>query len=126
MNSKRNTTSKSMSTEKSKTSNKDINSELWTNGEREKLKSLYRCEIIQENCSPLDLKNTNLPYDTYIVTYFIDDRVYYDLTRATKKSDIFDMYWDKFRKDLKGIRFGYGKINPKLWGYKSPEKKKRK
>jgi hypothetical protein len=36
------------------------------------------------------------------------------------------MYWDKFRENLKSIEFGYGRINPKLWGYKTPEKKKRK
>jgi hypothetical protein len=36
------------------------------------------------------------------------------------------MYWDKFRENLKSIGFGYGRHNPKTWGYKAPEKKKRK
>ena len=36
------------------------------------------------------------------------------------------MYWDKFGSNLKSIDFGNGRINPKLWGYKAPESKKRK
>jgi hypothetical protein len=36
------------------------------------------------------------------------------------------MYWDKFRENLKSIEWGYGKVSPKIWGYKAPEKKKRK
>ena len=41
-------------------------------------------------------------------------------------ANIFDMYWDKFREGLKSIDFGYGRVNPRLWGYQSPKTKKRK
>jgi hypothetical protein len=37
------------------------------------------------------------------------------------------MYYDKYGPGaVKKIDFGYGRTNPKLWGYKQPEKKKRK
>ena len=40
---------------------------------------------------------------------------------------IFDMYYDRYGKGaVKAIDFGYGSVNPKMWGYKAPEKKKRK
>ena len=40
---------------------------------------------------------------------------------------IFDLYFDKFGKgSLQGIDFGYGNINPSMWGYKVKEKKKKK
>jgi hypothetical protein len=36
------------------------------------------------------------------------------------------MYWDRYREGIKSINFGYGRVNPKLWGEKPKEKKKRK
>jgi len=36
------------------------------------------------------------------------------------------MYWDKIRSNLNKIDWGYGRINPKLWGYQVPKSKKRK
>ena len=42
--------------------------------------------------------------------------------------NIFDFYYDRYGAGaLISIDFGYGQINPKMWGYKPPgEKKKRK
>ena len=37
------------------------------------------------------------------------------------------MYYDKFGPGVvKKIDWGYGRVSPKIWGYKSPEKKRRK
>ena len=37
------------------------------------------------------------------------------------------MYYDKYGPgSVQKIDFGYGKSRPKMWGYKSPEGKKRK
>jgi hypothetical protein len=37
------------------------------------------------------------------------------------------MYYDTYGPGtLKKIDFGYGRVNPKLWGYRQPEKKKRR
>ena len=50
-----------------------------------------------------------------------------DLTRSGKQSNVFDMYYDRYGKDaLKGIEWGYGTVNPSMYGFKKPEKKARK
>ena len=36
------------------------------------------------------------------------------------------MYYDRYGKgSVQRIDFGYGAVNPKLWGYKSKDKKKK-
>ena len=97
----------------------------WTPTEKESCKSKYGCDILIENGSYADVCTKEAPNDARIVKYIVDEKICFDLTRGTR-SKLFDMYWDKFRGNLKTIEFGYGRINPKLWGYKVPEKKKRK
>lgn len=116
-----------MSNSKPETSNKENrNKKFWTDEEKEKSISLYGCEILLEKSTPEDLKNKNLPNDTYIVSYCDNGVFCCDLVRSTKKSNIFDMYWDKVRTDLINIEYGYGTVNPKNWGYQAPKNKKRK
>lgn len=122
----RNITPKTMSAEKDKASDKENNLEVWTPHERELSKSRYGCEIIQERCTLRDAKNPDLPLDAYLVSYLLDGKVCYDITRSPKQSKIFDLYWDKFREGFKGMRWADGKVNPKLWGYQAPKSKKRK
>lgn len=98
----------------------------WTPAEKENSKQKYGCEILVENGTWEQVCTKEAPNDARIVKYEVDGQICYDLTRANKQVDIFDMYWDKFREGIKSIEFGHGRISPKLWGYKSPEKKKRK
>jgi len=114
-----------MSTEKTKTSEKEKN-ETWTVQERESLKSRYGCEILKHNCTLEEAKVTDVPKDAYIVTYVVSGKVCYDLTRSGKRVNVFDMYYDSMGDAILSIQWGCGKINPKLWGYKAPERKKRK
>lgn len=107
------------------TQNTEKHMDHWTSVEKETCKSRYGCDILIENGSYADVCTKDAPNDAYIVKYVVDDNICYDLTRGTRVR-LFDMYWDKFRGNLKHIDFGYGRVNPKLWGYKSPEKKKRK
>lgn len=97
----------------------------WTSAEKETCKSRYGCEILIENGSYSEVCTKDSPNDAYIIKYLVDDKICFDLTRGGRIK-LFDMYWDKFRGNLKSIDFGYGRINPKLWGYQSPQKKKRK
>lgn len=100
--------------------------QIWTTQEQEHVRSRYGCEILKQNCTLEEAKDKNFPSDAYIVTYIHNDKVCYDLTRG-KKVFIFDMYYDKLGKEaIQKIDWGYGRINPKVWGYKAPEKKKRK
>ena len=99
----------------------------WTAVEKETCKSRYGCDILIENGSYTDVCTKEVPNDAYIIEYFVDEKICFDLTRGSRIR-LFDMYWDKFRENLKSIDFGHGRINPKLWGYsnKNTKTKKRK
>lgn len=90
------------------------------------LPSRYGCEIILEKTTLEQAKNSSFPSDAVLITYVVDGETYLDLTRGTRVR-IFDMYHDTYGLGaLKKINFGYGKLNPKLWGYQKPEKKSRR
>lgn len=87
----------------------------------------YGCEILLEKTTLDKAKDSSLPNDAYLIWYIVDDEEYLDLTRCPKRANLFDMYYDKYGPgSVKKIDFGYGRVSPKLWGYKQPEKKKRK
>lgn len=101
--------------------------DCWTIQEKKELPSRYGCELIYENSSLEQAKDPSLPSDAYLVFYEIDGSERMDVCRGKRRVDIFDLYYDKFGPNvLKKITWGYGKKNPKLWGYKAPEPKKRK
>jgi len=100
--------------------------EVWSNQERETSKSLYGCEILHERCKKEDSKNNQLPSDSYLITYTIDESTCYDIVRTSKQVNVFDMYYDKFKDSLQSIEWTNGRISPRLWGYKPPQTKKRK
>jgi hypothetical protein len=108
-----------------KTSSGEIHMDSWTPAEKETCKSRYGCEILIQDGSYAEVCTKDAPNDAYIVKYMLENKIHFDLTRGGRIK-LFDMYWDKFRENLKSIDFGYGRVSPKLWGYKSPEKKKRK
>ena len=98
----------------------------WTQEEKESLPPKYGCQILVEKASLQQQKDTSFPSDAYLVFYNIKDTSYVDICRGTKIK-IFDLYYDKFGPNVvTKIDWGYGRVNPKLWGYKTPEKKKRK
>ena len=115
-----------MSAEQEKTSNKENISEVWSNQERETSKSRYGCEILHQKCTRQEAKNKQLPTDSHLVTYIVDGNIFHDIIRTSKKVNIFDMYYDKFGNCLKSIEWTEGSVNPRLWGYKPPQPKKRK
>lgn len=107
------------------TKNTEKHMDYWTPAEKENCKSRYGCDILVENGSYADVCTKDVPNDAYIVKYIVDEKICFDLTRGTR-SRLFDMYWDKFRENVKSIEFGYGRMNPKTWGYQAPKTKKRK
>lgn len=86
----------------------------------------YGCEIVLEKTTLDEVKNPSFPTDAYLIWYMIDNVEYLDLTRCSKKTNLFDMYYDKYGSgSIMKIDFGYGKKNPKFWGEKITEKKKK-
>ena len=86
----------------------------------------YSCQVLQENTTLEKADDKSFPTDAYRVWYNVDGKELLDVTRSAKKSNIFDMYYDKYKKDLKRIEYGSGTVNPTQWGYKKPEKKRRR
>ena len=83
-------------------------------------------QILHQNCDLEIANDRSLPYTAYIVTYEIDGAIAHDLIIPDKQVEIFDYYWDRYREGLKGWKQSEGRVNPKLWGYKPKEEKKRR
>jgi hypothetical protein len=83
-------------------------------------------KILHQNCDPSVADDRSLPYNAYLVTYEIDGAITYDLVIPDKQLEIFDYYWDRYREGLKGWKQSEGRVNPKLWGIKPKESKKKK
>lgn len=107
-------------------SSREKSLETWSPQERETFKSRYGCEILKHNCTLEEAKDKQVPNDAYIVTYVRNGKICYDLTRSSKRVNIFDMYYDNLGNVLKSIDWGYGRISPKIWGCEPPKSKKRK
>ncbi len=89
--------------------------------------SEYSCEIILEKTTKDKAEDRKFPTDAFIVRYLCDGTEYLDVTRSGKQANVFDMYYDRYGKDsVKRIDWGHGTVNPSSWGYKTPEKKKRR
>lgn len=84
------------------------------------------CQVLKKNCDRVDAKDKSLPNNSYLVTYIVKDALQYDIVICNKRADIFDMYWDLHRENLKKIEWTSGTVNPKLWGYKAPDSKKKR
>lgn len=105
----------------------EVNLENDSNNKNDVLPSKYGCQILFQDTTLEQVKDPSLPTDAYLVYYKFQEKICLDLCRGGKRADIFDFYYDKYGKDsLQKISWGYGKCNPRIWGYKSPEKKKRK
>lgn len=88
--------------------------------------STYGCEVLLEKTTLQQAKDPSFPNDAYLIWYNFNEEIFIDLVRGTRVK-IFDMYYDKYGPgSVQKIDFGYGRTNPKIWGYKTPEKKKRK
>ena len=87
----------------------------------------YSCQILQEKTTLEAANDKSLPNDARLIWYVVDGVEHIDLTRCRKTVELFDMYFDKYGKGaVQKIDFGYGTMNPKLWGNKPKETKKRK
>ena len=89
--------------------------------------SVYSCEIIQEKTTHEKADDRKLPSDAFNVTYVVEGETRLDITRSAKMANVFDMYYDRYGKDcVQKIDYGHGTINPGQWGYKAPEKKRKR
>lgn len=98
---------------------------MWTEEERRSTPKKYNCELIYPNATEDQAKDKSLPLDAYIVHYKDSEGdIVMDVCRTSKKVNLFDMYYDKF-KNVIDISFGYGVVNPRLWNIPAPKKGKK-
>ena len=89
--------------------------------------SEYSCEILQEKTTPEKANDRKLPSDAFNVTYVVEGETRLDVTRSGKMVNIFDMYYDRYGKgSVQKIDYGHGTVNPSQYGYKAPEKKRKR
>ena len=94
--------------------------------ERTILPGSYGCDILLQDTTLDKVKDPTFPNDAYLIWYNNEGTERLDLVRGSRVR-IFDMYYDKYGPGvIQKIDFGYGRTNPKLWGYKQPEKKKKR
>ncbi len=87
----------------------------------------YGCQILLEKTTLEIAKDKSFPNDAKLIWYKVDGKTYIDLTRCSKTVNLFDMYYDKYGPGaVQKIDFGYGMVNPKLWGNDKKEKKSKK
>ena len=98
----------------------------WTPEEKKETSSRYGCEILFERATLAQVKDPSLPSDAYLIFYRVDNQTYMDLCRG-RRVKVFDLYYDKFGPgSVQKIDFGYGRVSPRVWGYKAPDGKKKK
>ena len=87
----------------------------------------YSCQILLEKTTLEIANDKTYPTDARLIWYISDNTKYVDLVRCKKTSQLFDMYYDKYGKGaVQSIDFGYGTVNPKMWGNSTPTKKNKK
>ena len=83
-------------------------------------------KVLKQNCDPKDALDKSLPYTAFLVEYKKDNKPVYDLAIAGKATDLFDYYYDLYKKDFVKFTQSEGRINPKLWNDPTQKKPKRK
>ena len=87
----------------------------------------YSCQVLLEKTTLEAANDRSFPTDARLIWYVVDGVEHIDLVRCSKVVRLFDMYYDKYGKGaVQKIDFGYGTVNPKLWGNKPKKDKKRK
>ena len=74
---------------------------------------------IHENGKKDLADNKTLPNNAYLVEYKVEGETRYDVVQSVKVVDIFDEFYDKYKKDLINITQSGGTVSPKLWSGKT-------
>ena len=86
--------------------------------------------IIHEKCDPKLAEDKKLPYTAYLIQYEHEGTTHNDIAVGDKAVDIFDHYYDKYKKGFKWLKQSQGLVSPKLWNnpnqLEKPKRRKRK
>lgn len=84
---------------------------------------MSKVKIVHADCDPSLAQDKSLPCTSYLVEYTLDGLTKFDIVISSKRVDIFDHYWDNYRKDFINMSQTAGVVNPRLWVDKNKEKK---
>ena len=84
--------------------------------------------VIHEKCDLEKDNNNKLPYTAYVIQYELEGKLVHDIAMAQKAVDIFDHYYDKYKKGFKFLTQSKGTMRPNLWNNtaKQPQRKRKK
>ena len=82
--------------------------------------------VISKECDPSLAADRSLPYTAYLIEYLQDGITKFDIVASGKQVEIFDYYWDLYKKDFVNMTQTEGRINPRLWQSSTKQEKKRK
>tara|TARA_B100000575_G_scaffold291232_1_gene296629 strand:- start:6723 stop:6995 length:273 start_codon:yes stop_codon:yes gene_type:complete len=82
--------------------------------------------VIKKDCKVEDAADTSLPYTAYLVEYKKDGESHYDLAMSAKQTDLFDHYYDAYKKDFVTFKQSEGRVSPNLWQNPTQAKKPKK
>ena len=90
-------------------------------------------KILHENCDRKLADDRELPYTAFLVQYELEGKVTYDIAMSSKAVELFDHYYDKYKKDFRRFDSTAGMVNPRRSNDptikpqpSAPPKKKRK
>ena len=83
-------------------------------------------KVIHEKCEPKAAENRDLPYTAYLIEYNVEGKPTYDITMGDSQVELFDTYYDKYKKDFVGFKQTEGRIRPNLWRSAQPTPPKRR
>ena len=82
--------------------------------------------ILHENCDPKLADDKSLPSTSYLVTYKVEGKEQYDIAIPGKQVELFDHYYDKYKKDFVTFKQTEGRQNPNLWSQDPPQPAKKR
>ena len=82
--------------------------------------------VIHEKCDPKLAEDRQLPYTAYLIQYEVEGKIEHDIAMGSRAVDIFDHYYDKYKKGFKWLRQSGGTQKPNLWNNAPPKRKKKK
>lgn len=76
-----------------------------------------KIKIVYEDCDPTAAEDRSLPHTAYLITYRDGGKIKHDIAISSKRVEIFDHYWDRYRNVI-SMTQTEGRVNPKLWSPK--------
>ena len=85
-------------------------------------------KVIHEKCDPKAAEDRDLPYTAYLIEYKVEGNPTYDIAMGDSQVELFDKYYDKYKKDFIGFKQTEGRMRPNLYNSLTapPKRKKRK